>query len=298
MIALVAGVLGVIAARAAGPSRAAAPTTTVPAATTAPASDAVPTTVGAAPADAGTLPEPAREAVDPVRTLVPRIAAVTAVLEEGPDRVDAINQALDDASTTIAVEDGPGTLCAVVPVTAPLMAGGRWERNGEPIASGPGVRRDPPGFGDCLANEDGEPFPDGVYQYVAIGATGARSAAATVVVGVATVDVWLLNNGDTPVCMVQMSPTQADFYEAFSASSPLAPGEAIAIRVADVDHDIRVFGCPPDDALTSDRISPESQTYIALFDEADVATTTRPGATQPATAAAPTTADAPTTTTA
>jgi hypothetical protein len=298
VIALVTGTLGVAGAAiawswpetaglpggatTAAPSTSARPTTTVAAAGA--------TTTAAGPTDAGTLPEPAGEAVDPVRTLVPRIASIPEVLTEPGDRRAAIDQALNDPSTAVAVEDGPGTLCAVVPVAAPLMADGRWERNGEPIASTGTVRRDPPGFGDCLPNDDGEPFRDGVYQYIAVGPTGARSAAATVVIGVGTVDVWLLNNGEEPVCMVHASPTQADFYEAFGISSPLQPGEAMMIRVADVDQDVRVFGCPPDDVLRTIRVSPEPQTYVDLFEGAP-APTTRP------TTAAPTSA-APTTTTA
>jgi hypothetical protein len=257
---------------AAGPSTGAAPTTTPPASTI-------------------TLPEPAGEAVDPVRTLVPRIAAIPAVLASVEDRRAAIDVALADPSTAIAVEDSPGTLCAVVPVAAPLMADGRWERNGESIASTGTVRRDPPGYGDCLPNDDGKPFRDGVYQYVAVGATGARSAAATIVVGVGTVDVWLLNNGEEPVCMVHASPTQADFYEAFGISSPLQPGEALAIRVADVDQDVRVFGCPPDDVLRTIRISPEPHTYVELSDGPDPPDT----ATEPPASGGTATATSPTT---
>ena len=298
MIALVTGALGAAGAAIAwsgaataglpgGATTVAPPTSARP--TTTVAAGPAPTTA-AEPADAGTLPVPAGEAVDPVRTLVPRIASISAVLTEPDDQREAIDQALDDPRTAIAVEDGPGTLCAIVPVVAPLMADGRWERNGEPLASTGTVRRDPPGFGDCLPNDDGEPFRDGVYQYVAVGATGARSAASTVVIGVGTVDVWLLNNGEEPLCMVHASPTQADFYEAFGTSSPLQPGEAMMIRVADVDQDVRVFGCPPDDALRTMRISPEPQTYVDLFDDAPTPTT-RP------TTAVPTSA-APTTTTA
>jgi hypothetical protein len=314
VITLVAGALGVAGAatalagpapagRPAGATTVAPPTSARPSTTVAATS---PVTTSATPSDAGTLPEPEGEAVDPVRTLVPRIAAIPAVLASVDDRRAAIDQALADPNTAIAVEDSPGTLCAVVPVAAPLMADGRWERNGESIASTGTVRRDPPGYGDCLPNDDGEPFRDGVYQYVAVGATGARSAAATIVVGVGTVVVWLLNNGEDPVCLVHASPTQADFYEAFSPGPPLQPGEATMIRLADVDHDVRLFGCPPDEVLRTTRVSPEPQTYVDLFDRPDTPNTTAaptgPGGTatpttRPATAA-PTSAAATTTTTA
>jgi hypothetical protein len=265
------------------PPTSARPSTTV-AATTVAATSAV--TTSATPSDAGTLPEPEGEAVDPVRTLVPRIASIPAVLVSVDDRRAAIDQALDNPNTAIAVEDGPGTLCAIVPVTAPVMADGRWERNGEPIASTGETRRDPPGYGDCLPNDGGEPFRDGVYQYVAVGATGARSAAATIVIGVGTVVVWLLNNGEDPVCLVHASPTQADFYEAFNPGDPLQPGEAAAVRLADVDHDVRLFGCPPDEVVRTFRLSPEPQTYVDLFDRPGTPGTTAPpngtgGATTP-----------------
>jgi hypothetical protein len=300
VITLVTGALGVAGATFASslPATARLPvgaTTVAPTSAATPSSAARPSTSAAAtttaPATAITLPEPAGEAVDPVRTLVPRIASIPAVLTDAGARRDAIDRALADPNTAVAVEDGPGTLCAVVPVAAPLMADGRWERDGEPIASTGSVRRDPPGFGDCLPNDDGEPFPDGVYQYVAVGATGARSAAATVVIGVGSVAVWLLNNGEEPVCMVHASPTQADFYEAFGISSPLQPGEALAIRVADVDQDVRVFGCPPDDVLRTLRISPEPQTYVDLFDGPDApdSTTEPPASGGTATATSPTT---------
>ena len=285
MITLVTGALGIAGATFASslPASARLPvgaTTVAPTSAATPSSAAGPSTSAAptttAPASAITLPEPAGEAVDPVRNLVPRIASIPAVLTDAGARRDAIDRALTDPNTAVAVEDGPGTLCAVVPVAAPLMADGRWERNGEPIASTGSVRRDPPGFGDCLPNDDGEPFRDGVYQYVAVGATGARSAAATIVIGVGTIDVWVLNNGEVPVCMVHASPTQADFYEAFGVSAPLQPGEAMMIRVADVDQDVRVFGCPPDDVLRTTRISPQPQTYVELFDAPDPPDPTEP----------------------
>ena len=118
----------------------------------------------------------------------------------------------------------------MVPVAAPVMAAGRWELDGEPVASAELTRRDPPGFGDCITADDVGDFDDGAYQYIAIGESGATSAVATLVVGVPSVAVWLLNNGDEPVCLVQASPRDADFYEAYQPDSELLPGEALAIR--------------------------------------------------------------------
>jgi hypothetical protein len=284
------------------PEHAAGPTTAAPAAppSTAPTAPTAPTTVAptAAPgatstaaAPLPTLPEPESEAADPVRTVVPSVVVIASVLTDDADENDAIARALLDPAPSIAVENAPGTICVVVPVAAPLMAGGRWERNGEPISSSDLTRRDPPGYGECLPNPDGEPFRDGVYQYVAVGPTGALSAAGTVVIGVATVVVWLLNDGDEAACLVHMSPLAADFYEAMSTDGPLAPGQAMAVRVADVDQDVRVFGCPPDEVLRTFRISPEAGRYVDLFGTAD------PGPSTPATGTPAPASGASTTTT-
>ena len=231
-----------------------------------------------------TLPEPASAEVDPVRTLVPRIAAVSAVLTSDTDRQQAIAIGLAEESTVLALEDGPGTLCAIVPVAAPVVAEGRWERNGEPISSTGAQQRDPPGYGECLPNDDGEPFRDGVYQYLAVGSTGATSAAATIVIGHPAVVVWLLNNGDEPICLVHLSPEPADYYEAISTDGPLQPGEAVEVSVADVDHDVRVFGCPPDDVVGTTQLSPEPGSYTDLTDDPQA-----PDTPAPTTSAAPST---------
>ena len=201
-----------------------------------------------------------------MRTLVPSIVAVDErARHSAAERQPVVAAALTEGSNSVAVEATPGTLCAVVPVAAPLMAAGRWERDGEPVASAELTRRDPPGYGDCISADDVGDFDDGVYQYVAVGETGATSAAATLVVGVPSVAVWLLNNGDEPVCLVQASPPDADFYEAYQADSELLPGEALAIRVAAVDHDVRVYGCPPDDVVRSFDLVPQAGVYVDLF---------------------------------
>lgn len=230
---------------------------------------------------AATLPPPENEAADPIRTLVPGIAVVPAVLTDEAARQAAIGAALAAGGTTVAIEAEPGTLCAVVPTLAPVMARGRWERNGEPIAPSIEQRHDPPGFGECITNDDGEAFREGVYQFVAVGPTGATSAAASVVVGVEAVDVWLVNNGDEPVCLVLISPSRADYYESHDTESPLLPGEAIAISAAAVEHDVRVFGCPPDDSVRTFRFTPEPQSYVDMFvvdDDAPASVPTDSGA--------------------
>ncbi len=238
------------------------------------------------------MPVPENASVDPVRVLVPSITVVTEALTDEADRQAAIGTALATPSHTVAVEAAPGTLCALVPVAAAVMAEGRWERNGEPVRTTAEQRRDPPGYDDCFTNDNGEAFRDGVYQFVAIGPTGATSAAATVVVGSEPLDAWFVNNGEEPVCLVLVSPEPADFYEARDTDSPLLPGEAIAITLADVDHDVRVFGCPPDEAIASFRITPEPQTYVEMFEADEVSSSTSsvtPSSVTPTTAATTTT---------
>jgi hypothetical protein len=239
----------------AGATTTAAPTTTGAAATTVTPSTTTPPS----------LPPPADEDSDPVRSLLPSIVAVDDVLTSPAERQPLVAAALTEDSNSVAVEETPGTLCAAVPVTAPLMASGRWERDGEPVASAALARRDPPGFGDCITADDVGDFENGVYQYVAVGESGATSAAATLVIGAPAVAVWLLNDGDMPVCLVQTSPREGDFYEAFQPDSELLPGEALALRVAAVEQDVRVYGCPPDEVVRSLDVVPEAGVYVELF---------------------------------
>ena len=212
------------------------------------------TTVAAATTTPPSLPPPADQASDPVRALVPSIVAVDDELTTTAERQPVVVAALAEATNAIAVPTTPGTLCAVVPVSAPLMAAGRWEHNGDTVAESALTRRDPPGYGDCITAADVGDFDDGAYQYLAVGESDVISAVATLVVGGPSVVVWLLNDGDQAVCLVQASPTDADYYEGFmDAEGELAPGEALAIRVAAVEQDVRVYGCPPDDVAHEPR---------------------------------------------
>ena len=128
------GLVGAGATTTAAATTTASPTTTVAAATTTPPS----------------LPPPADEASDPVRALVPSIVAVDDELTTAAERQPVVVAALTEATNAVAVPTTPGTLCAVVPVSAPLMAAGRWERNGDTVAESALTRRDPPGYGDCI----------------------------------------------------------------------------------------------------------------------------------------------------
>jgi hypothetical protein len=276
LTALAAVVTSVAAVVAPGPGAVGAgPTTTAPRPTT----TVGPTTTAAAPP---TLPEPESAERDPVRTVVPSIVAFPEPIASEQQRQQAITTALTERHNTVALQASPALLCAIVPLTAPLTTAGRWERDGEPFISDDSARRDPPGYGDCITAGEGEVFEEGVYQYVAVGPTGATSAAATLVVGVPSVVVWLLNNGDQPVCLVQASPEAADFYESFDApESPIGRGQALAIGVAAVEQNVRVFGCPPDDVLRSFDLVPEFGVYVELFESPPpggtaTSTTTRP----------------------
>jgi hypothetical protein len=254
-------------------------TTVAPTTTT-----ARPTTTAALP----TLPEPENAESDPVRNVLPRIVAYPEPLAEA-DRPAAITTALTEGSNSVAVGGAPpAMLCAIVPVPAPLTAAGRWERNGDPFISDDAARRDPPGYGDCITAGDDEAFGEGTYQYLVVGPTGATSAAGTVVVGAPAVVVWLLNNGDQPVCQVQSSPEEADYYEAFDAgNTPLAPGEALAVSVAAVEQNVRVYGCPPDDVVRSLDLAPQCGVYVEVFGEP--AETAPPGGAATSTTVRPTT---------
>ncbi len=258
-------------------------------ATTAAPTTTRPTTTVAAPTTTPpSLPPPADEASDPVRALVPNIVAAEDELATVAERQPVVAGALTEASNAIAVETPARTLCAVVPVGAPLMAAGRWERDGETLATADLTRRDPPGYGDCVSTDEPGGFADGVYQYLAIGQTGTTSAVATIVLGVPSVAVWLLNNGDQPVCLVQTSPHDADFYESHQSDSDLLPGEALAVRLADVAHDVRVFGCPSDDVERSFDLEPQAGVYVDLFSGEEPAEST-PGDPATSTTVRPTT---------
>jgi hypothetical protein len=267
----------------AGATTTVAPTTTAAATTT----TARPTTTAVLP----TLPEPANAETDPVRTIVPRIVAYEEALETEQQRQQAITTALSEGQNSIAVEQPPAMLCAIVPVPTPLTAEGRWERDGDPFVSDEMARRDPPGYGDCITAGDDEVFDEGVFQYVAVGPTGATSAVATLVVGVPSVVVWLLNDGDQPVCLVQASPSDADRYESFDAGdAPLAPGQAVAIRLAATDQDVRVYGCPPDDVLRSFDLAPQFGVYVELLgDQPDESVPPAPPGSTTSTTTRPTT---------
>jgi hypothetical protein len=65
----------------------------------------------------------------------------------------------------------------------------------------------------------------------------------------------------------------------------------MAIRIADVDNDVRVYGCPPDDVLRSFDLSPQFGVYVDLLggEEPEASTPSAPGGSVTSTTPRPTT---------
>lgn len=188
-------------------------------------------------------------------TTVPEPAvAVLPTISADPGVLDADQQAaliaaqLGAPTSRVAAPGETGTICAVVALAAPVTAGGRWERDGETVRDVGATLRAPPGYGDCLTGDGGRPLAAGVYQFVADG-PAVTSGAATFVVGAEPVTVRFVNDGAAPVCLLLVSPTRADRYEAYRLEPALAPGEVAAIALAAVDQDVGVFECAATDEL-------------------------------------------------
>jgi hypothetical protein len=220
--------VGVTAVLAGALLAGAPPTTTPPAPTT------------TAPATA-TLPSPPSREADPVGVLVPTLTVNPEVLTP-QQQAAAVTELLATPRHSIAGAQ-PGTICAAVAITTPLAARAWWERNGETVRRVEEAVRRPPGFGDCLT-AGGDRLRDGTYQFVVAGPTGATSAAPTVVVGASVVWAVFRNNGDRPVCMLHISPRQADRFEAYQLDPPLAPGRLARVPVAVTEQEVEVFECP------------------------------------------------------
>ena len=111
-----------------------------------------------------------------------------------------------------------------VPLDAAVQAGTRWERDGQEIATSVALGRVPPGFGECFS-DDGEPLPDGSYQFVAIDTDGNESAAGGIVVGAARIEQRFTNNGERAVCAVRIAPESSRYFEVYVFDdTPIAPG--------------------------------------------------------------------------
>ena len=198
---------------------------------------AAPTTAAPPP----TLPLPPSRDADPVGALVPTLIVDPQVLNPR-QQTATVDELLANPRRSVAAAQA-GTICAAANLSTPLTARAWWERNGETIRRVDEAVRRPPGFGDCLST-DGDRLPDGTYQFVVAGPTGATSAAPTFVVGTGAVWAVFRNNGAGPVCMLYISPRQADRFEAHRLDPPLAPGRLARVAVAATEQEVEVFECP------------------------------------------------------
>jgi hypothetical protein len=199
----------------------------------------------------------------PLAAIVPDIAASPVML--GPaDRTALLNEMIASGRNDVATDAPTGVLCAAVALDVPLEATGRWERDGQAIASSEPSVVGPPGFGDCI-DAAGERMEDGTYQFLVTDAAGAESAAATLVVGAAPIAQPFVNDADEPVCALRIAPSAAGYFEAYDfTAAPVPPGGTIALVIADVEQALRADGCG------------EGAAELASFEFDPDPTTTRP----------------------
>ena len=179
-----------------------------------------------------------------IGSIVPDIAASRRFLATPQQVQTTVDQLLASGGRhDVALPGTVATLCATVELAGPIEVSGRWERDGEEISETGLVLRNAPGFGDCIDN-DGEPLEPGSYQFVATDADGTDSAVANFVVDAVRIDQQFVNNGEDPVCAIFVAPTAAGFFEDYVFASPLPPGAAVVIPIADVRQDVQVTVCP------------------------------------------------------
>ena len=244
------------------PATAAASAVTVPAtaagvSTTAPG--AVPSSV------ASSTPNTAAAAALVAGSVVPDVAAFTQSLTPSQERAETLALAAA-ARHDIAVTGPVRTLCAVVRLSGPIELAGRWERNGREVETIGASRVGAPGLGDCLDDDDGDPLPDGTYQFLVRDGDGNESAAGTVVVGAARVDQALVNDGTADICAVRVAPTAAGYYDAYSFdSAPIVAGATVTLALAAVDQDAQVTSCGAEpETLASFEFTPDPSSPQSL----------------------------------
>ncbi|MET0577717.1 MAG: hypothetical protein ABW122_03605, partial [Ilumatobacteraceae bacterium] len=185
-----------------------------------------------------------------IADLVPSVAAFAEPLST-PEEVSAeIDQLLVSPHHDVASDKSVSALCAVVVLTVPLDAKGRWERDGRRVNESALELRNPPGYGECVGNGDAA-LEDGSYQYIATDADGAESAAAGFVVGATPVDQVFTNGGPTPICSVRIAPTPSRYFEVYVLATPMGSGELTVVRVADVRQDVEAVSCDDGDVVAS-----------------------------------------------
>ena len=204
-----------------------APTTT--AAATTPSTAAATTTTSVAPTAA-------------IGAVVPSVVAFESLATPG-DAQAQIDQLLVAGRHDVAVPGPVLTVCAIVPLDAPLQAGGRWERDGQEIATTAVAPRVPPGFGECLS-DTGDELPEGSYQFIASDSDDNESAAGGIVIGADRIEQQFVNNGSERLCALRIAPESSSYFEVYLyEATPIAPGASVTLPVADVDQDVEAVAC-------------------------------------------------------
>lgn len=245
------------------PTPAPAPTTTSPPpVTTAP--PVVTTMAGGSTTMSVPLDDTSATSARVVGAVVPDVIASPDVLDPAAEQATIAALAATPRHGIAAA--GPvGSLCAVVALDVAVELAGHWERDGGQLATAELTSVGPPGFGDCLGNDDGEPLEDGAYQFLVTDRAGRESAAGTFVVGAELVEQRFVNNGGQPICAIRIGPASADRYDAYVFdSAPIAAGVAVTLPMADVRHDVRVTACGETEPQPEFDVDPEAGTVRDL----------------------------------
>jgi hypothetical protein len=246
------------------------PATTVPPTTVPPApaptttlAAAGPTTPPGGSPPATTTPDSSPEAPPYVAQLVPSVAAFPELLATPEEAAAAIDEMLASGRHDVAAAERTATICAAVPMTQPLALEGRWERDGRRIASSGTLRREPPGFGECL-DDDGDVLETGAYQYILRDTSGRGSAAAGIVLGAVPVEQRFVNDGDVAVCTIRIAPATTRYFEAYVyLAAPITPGAGVTLTVAAVEQDVETVACDGS-TIASFSFLPDSATIQPL----------------------------------
>lgn len=227
--------------------------TPAPAPTTAPG--VVPTSAG--PPTTVALDDTSVTSARIVGSVVPDVIASPTALE--PIAEQAAIEALAATPRNGVAAVGPvGALCAAVRLDVAVELSGRWERNGSEVETTELTTVGPPGFGDCLGNDDGEPLDDGSYQFLVADGAGRESAAGTFVIGAERIDQRFVNNGVQRICAIRIGPASSDRYDAYVfETTPIAAGVSVTLPMADIRHDVRVTGCGETEPRPEFDVDPE-----------------------------------------
>jgi hypothetical protein len=193
-----------------------------------------------------------------IGAVVPSVAAFEQLLATPADAQAQIDQLLVAGRHDVAVPGPVRTVCAIVPLDSPLQAGGRWERDGQEVATSAATARVPPGFGDCLSDA-GEVLPNGSYQFIATDGDGTESAAGGLVIGAERVEQRFVNDGDERLCALRIAPESSGYFEVYLyETAPIAPGASVTLPVADVDQDLEVVACGTGEVVASFDFQPRA----------------------------------------